>query len=389
MQRDHPSHLSHPHITSRGPTLPAPRSLTLLSAERYKSASTRQAPRQAHKRSCTAVPRRVRSKRRRSHRSLTCCLHSRALGCLTSTHIYCKLPSLTPLPPLPFLFSDLAALNLSRPSLAAHRTPHHRQRRNNTHTMASEAHCAYCFETLAASLEKRPALSLRQVEALWTKYTATTSTPNTSVPTAETDLEAPSPAKPAAISRLLSPSTASSACSSADSTPATGASSAAGSAGTSVSSLSSTLQKVEETAFPLFVTWNTLAKGGEKRLRGCIGTFEALELEEGLSSYALTRYVHPPFPFPSPLLRHLANVGLTVPSTTPASPPSPPPFSPPSSAQSPSSRTSSPRPSTTPLPGTSALTACASRFPTTAAAWAPPISPTCAASRGGGRRSVW
>jgi AMMECR1 domain-containing protein len=75
-----------------------------------------------------------------------------------------------------------------------------------------------------------------------------------------------------------------------------------------VSSLSSTLQKEEETAFPLFVTWNTLSKGGDKRLRGCIGTFEALELEEGLSSYALTRYANPvsishtrtlPTPFPT------------------------------------------------------------------------------------------
>ncbi|OSS53166.1 hypothetical protein B5807_03033 [Epicoccum nigrum] len=151
--------------------------------------------------------------------------------------------------------------------------------------MASEAHCAYCFETLAASLEKRPALSLPQVEALWDKYAAATST-SASAPTTETD----SPAKPAAISRLLSPATPSSASasSSADSTPTTGASSATGSAGTSVSSLSSTLQKEEETAFPLFVTWNTLSKGGDKRLRGCIGTFEALELEEGLSSYALT-----------------------------------------------------------------------------------------------------
>ena len=122
VQRDHPdpSHLSHPHITSRGPTLPALRSPTLLSAERYKSASTRQAPRQAHKRSCTAVPRRVRSKRRRSQSSLARCLHCRASGCLTSQHIYCKLPSLTPLPPLPFLFLHLAAPNLSHPSLAAH-----------------------------------------------------------------------------------------------------------------------------------------------------------------------------------------------------------------------------------------------------------------------------
>ena len=160
--------------------------------------------------------------------------------------------------------------------------------------MASEAHCAYCFETLAASLEKRPALSLRQVEALWDQYAAATNT-DTSAPAAETAIDAAPPAKPAAISRLLSPATPSSASSSADSTPTTGASSAAGSAGTSVSSLSSTLQQEDEApAFPLFVTWNTLSRGGEKRLRGCIGTFEALELEEGLGSYALTRYLLPP-----------------------------------------------------------------------------------------------
>jgi len=42
---------------------------------------------------------------------------------------------------------------------------------------------------------------------------------------------------------------------------------------------------------PLFVTWNTVTRSGEKRLRGCIGTFEAQELDEGLKSYALTSYV--------------------------------------------------------------------------------------------------
>jgi AMMECR1 domain-containing protein len=36
------------------------------------------------------------------------------------------------------------------------------------------------------------------------------------------------------------------------------------------------------------VTWNTVTRSGDKRLRGCIGTFEAQELDEGLKSYALT-----------------------------------------------------------------------------------------------------
>ncbi|KAJ4990799.1 ammecr1 family protein [Stagonosporopsis vannaccii] len=146
--------------------------------------------------------------------------------------------------------------------------------------MATDAHCAYCFESLAASLEKRPSLSLRQVEALWKKYSASATTTDSAA--ADTD----SPAKPAAVSRLLSPSNGSP--SSAASTPS--GTSSASSAGTSMTSLGSALQKEEslQGEYPLFVTWNTLSRSGDKRLRGCIGTFESLDLEEGLSSYALT-----------------------------------------------------------------------------------------------------
>jgi hypothetical protein len=43
--------------------------------------------------------------------------------------------------------------------------------------------------------------------------------------------------------------------------------------------------------YPLFVTWNSVSKNGHKSLRGCIGTFEAQELSDGLKSYALTSYV--------------------------------------------------------------------------------------------------
>ncbi|KAB5592218.1 hypothetical protein CTheo_4369 [Ceratobasidium theobromae] len=40
---------------------------------------------------------------------------------------------------------------------------------------------------------------------------------------------------------------------------------------------------------PLFVTWNTVSSrsSGGTRLRGCIGNFEAMDLEEGLKEYAL------------------------------------------------------------------------------------------------------
>jgi hypothetical protein len=44
---------------------------------------------------------------------------------------------------------------------------------------------------------------------------------------------------------------------------------------------------------PLFVTWNTVSSRlmGGVRLRGCIGNFEPMSLDEGLKEYALIRYV--------------------------------------------------------------------------------------------------
>ncbi|KAH8727173.1 AMMECR1 domain-containing protein [Phaeosphaeriaceae sp. PMI808] len=150
--------------------------------------------------------------------------------------------------------------------------------------MATQAHCAYCFETLSASLEKRPSLSLRQVEALWKTYNADPTITDAEIEGGESPIPpnaSDSDYKPAAISRLLAPSSAtasSSSVQSASSTPS-GASEAS-----SAASKNSKIVKDH----PLFVTWNTVTKRGEKRLRGCIGTFEAQELDEGLKSYALT-----------------------------------------------------------------------------------------------------
>lgn len=46
--------------------------------------------------------------------------------------------------------------------------------------------------------------------------------------------------------------------------------------------------------FPLFVTWNTVSSRflGGVRLRGCIGNFEPMSLEEGLKEYALISALH-------------------------------------------------------------------------------------------------
>jgi hypothetical protein len=167
--------------------------------------------------------------------------------------------------------------------------------------MATQAHCAYCFESLAASLEKRPSLSLDEVEALWNKYNAEPTTTDALETPDDSDSVSPTRAavaahKPAAISRLLAPSpatTSSSSVQSASSTPS--GISEASSAASKASSRSSLIPEPAGDS-PLFVTWNTNTKSGEKRLRGCIGTFEAQELGEGLKSYALTSYDPPTLP---------------------------------------------------------------------------------------------
>lgn len=178
--------------------------------------------------------------------------------------------------------------------------------------MATRAHCAYCFESLAASLEKRPALSLRDVEALWDKYN--------SEPTTTTELsEADAAYKPAAVSRLLAPSPGSASSSSLQSGGSSTPSSATSSSAATSNNSSGIFSKLtsgrgsktssaeaddeddddeeeeedeaedDEQQHPLFVTWNTLSRSStDRRLRGCIGTFEPLSLSSGLSSYALT-----------------------------------------------------------------------------------------------------
>jgi hypothetical protein len=145
--------------------------------------------------------------------------------------------------------------------------------------MATKAHCAYCFESLAADLEKRPGLSLQEVEALWSKYNSTDDTDAETQDSATASLAY----KPAAVTRLLA-STPSSG-SSSSSTPGSSTPS-----GTSTNSSATSLSSDDKTPqeHPLFVTWNTLSSRGDKRLRGCIGTFEPQELDDGLKSYAVT-----------------------------------------------------------------------------------------------------
>ncbi|SMR63543.1 unnamed protein product [Zymoseptoria tritici ST99CH_3D1] len=175
--------------------------------------------------------------------------------------------------------------------------------------MATEAHCAYCFETISAQFEGRKPLALSQVEDLWEQYHASTGTDairhdeegseynNDDDGTNILEAEESSSARPAAISRLLNRQPTDSAASSNSSLPSTTSSSSPGSKAasgaatpaSSTGSHSSILRRTEPgEKHPLFVTWNTISRSGNKSLRGCIGTFEAQRLEYGLRSYALT-----------------------------------------------------------------------------------------------------
>ncbi|KAG8774908.1 hypothetical protein FRC19_002365 [Serendipita sp. 401] len=43
----------------------------------------------------------------------------------------------------------------------------------------------------------------------------------------------------------------------------------------------------EDEKYALFVTWNTLSRRGEPRLRGCIGNFGPMPIRDGIAEYAL------------------------------------------------------------------------------------------------------
>ncbi|OTA66044.1 hypothetical protein K449DRAFT_391982 [Hypoxylon sp. EC38] len=148
--------------------------------------------------------------------------------------------------------------------------------------MATVAHCLYCFETLAAHLDNREGLTLKEVETLYKEYLQESEDASSSGNKAES-LEKRIPA----LQRVVGSNSSES---SSSSTPASGStmSLATETAATSTDSLPDAETEVI-TESPLFVTWNTVSpRTGHTSLRGCIGTFESQELGEGLASYAIT-----------------------------------------------------------------------------------------------------
>ncbi|BDD60029.1 hypothetical protein MPDQ_004379 [Monascus purpureus] len=183
--------------------------------------------------------------------------------------------------------------------------------------MASPAQCFYCFECLSASFEDREHADLEVIEELWEQYEqikklaaiegnnesvsigedgkrGQQAVPNDDDGRSTSTYNRPGALRLPSINHLQSSSESSSAAT----TP-----SLASNSSQSISSSSTTLttptlqspaseipklgfQKRKYRSHPLFVTWDVL-KRGRKSLRGCIGTFEAKELSDGLKSYAL------------------------------------------------------------------------------------------------------
>lgn len=150
--------------------------------------------------------------------------------------------------------------------------------------MATVEHCLYCFEVLASNLENRDPLTLAEIQQSWAQYVKSAEATNGEkaakrLPALQRLAATSNPSSSSSSSGFSSPSTSSTV---SLATPSSGADTP----GTSVSSLPAT--PAEQQEHPLFVTWNTVSPRHGTSLRGCIGTFEPLELDEGLSSYALT-----------------------------------------------------------------------------------------------------
>ncbi|KAK7745871.1 hypothetical protein SLS53_002589 [Cytospora paraplurivora] len=193
--------------------------------------------------------------------------------------------------------------------------------------MATVEHCLFCFESLAAELEGREPLELGDLQKSYAEYTKAQlasqeeEDDDEDEDDGEEEREGEGDASqtnktPAALKKKIpalrrlvgSGPSDNSLASSASSGANSGSSSSTSllSANTSATSISTTTaaaggsgssngpQPVTDPSaeYPLFVTWNKDDGDGEYALRGCIGTFEAQPLGEGLSSYAVIAALH-------------------------------------------------------------------------------------------------
>ncbi|KUI56401.1 hypothetical protein VP1G_03725 [Cytospora mali] len=166
--------------------------------------------------------------------------------------------------------------------------------------MATVEHCLYCFDSLAAQLEGREPMGLDEVQKSYAEYTAYLASDEAAADEDNTD---DNPTTAATIKKLPALRRLVGSSPSDNSLPSGSSSSTSLSADTDATSISTSTSTTTTTTttttpvtdpeaeYPLFVTWNKLS-GGEYNLRGCIGTFEAQRLADGLSSYAVIAALH-------------------------------------------------------------------------------------------------
>lgn len=141
---------------------------------------------------------------------------------------------------------------------------------------ASPVHCLYCFDVLASKLAHQQPFELSEIEKLYEKY--------------QIHLKA---------SGAQVDGSAATHSSSAPNGDVNGAPPVAnGNTAPNGTYASATCPSYPKT--PLFITWKIKSKSGRMDLRGCIGTFEAKQLDAGLRDYAITACV---IPFSSSSLR--------------------------------------------------------------------------------------
>ena len=144
-------------------------------------------------------------------------------------------------------------------------------------TMAEESHCYFCFDVIVSTLSrpKKSPLSLSQIEDTLDAYSrsqasaTSSSSGNVSHNGANGHGHTNGSLNYTIAGRLITNGI----------TTTNGTSNLQNGVYTS--------RNRDRLARPLFVTWNVV-KADDKRLRGCIGTFEDHDLEEGLRTYDLT-----------------------------------------------------------------------------------------------------
>lgn len=157
--------------------------------------------------------------------------------------------------------------------------------------MATPEHCLYCFDSLASKLDKSlTPLSLADVQESYAAYlTHLKDSPPTSTSSTK---KIPALTR---LTRLADASSSSSSLASGTTTTTTSSSSTSSTTTTAATSLDTTRETVTDpdAQYPLFVTWDIKARGGEWHLRGCIGTFSAESpLSECLAEYAVISALH-------------------------------------------------------------------------------------------------